>query len=540
MRSRFSMMASSREHKSRNRLFVETLVFLGFTLCPCLSLDASPDGQLKFHSPSFDEPFYRIQFPFVVKGEKLLIKNLELNGVKAGPFLAFKDGKNIALADPFGEGPYTIVLDYAWAAAKSYEVMLTYQLEEVKKAKTLTVTGLSPKEGGIPGGIEGFYRVYQVEEEAGIERNQEVVTLTLAAPKNELDPPNLVIFDGSKAIPFDVLETKESIPPESVSATHPVTATLKIALPVDAKAGEKKLLLVLKGDQGPAPMPGFAVSGQGLGKTVKNSKLALELDPQSGQINTIEAIEEGTKLFNKAGVIHWNPDVFVPGIAWDHSFDWNPPAIAEEKAGAFLYLNSRRGPLPRVKGVTLDVKYTLEAAAPYFISETKLNFENDLGVIAVRNDEMVFFRELFDSLLYRDKSRNIIKLPLKEKEGTPFGLVRIAPEDLGWVGLVNTREGYGFFSLRLLAAHGNLELPGEFLHRAGTYFYAPSDGNYVYWVRPLVYTWADYFTNNHLVFVPKGSFFYEKNAYIVLRLSEDLPQKLDLLLNKLRHPLRIF
>jgi hypothetical protein len=55
----------------------------------------------------------------------------------------------------------------------------------------------------------------------------------------------------------------------------------------------------------------------------------------------------------------------------------------------------------------------------------------------------------------------------------------------------------------------------------------------------LIYTWADHFTNTHFAFVPKGSFFYEKNAYVVLRLGENLPQKLDLLLMKLRNPLRI-
>lgn len=540
MRIRFSRTAHSRGWKFRNRLYVCVPGILILALGLCSFLKASPADLLKFHSPTFEEPFYRIRFPFVVNGDKVLIKNLDLNGAKAGPYLIFKDGKNVALSAPLEAGTYAFFLDYAWAGGKSYKVRLAYQPEKTKEPKTLEIAGVSPNEGGIPGGKEGFYRVYQVEEEAGIDRNQEVVTLTLVAPKADVNPPDIVVFDGQKAVPFEVLEREESVPPEAVSATHPPTSTLKVVLPIDAQAYDKKLLLVLKGDQRPAPAQGFTISGEGLGKTIKGSKLALEFHPQSGQINTIESIEAGTRLFNKAGAIHWNPDVFVPGVAWDHSFDWNPPATAEEKAGRFLYVNSRRGPLPRVKGVLLDVKYTLEADAPYFFSETRLDFEEGQGVIAVRNDEMVLFRDLFDSLLYRDKKGDVIKLPLTEKEGTPFGLVHVAPEDLGWVGLVNSREGFGFFSLRLLAAHGNFEFPGEFLHKAGTYFYAPSDGNYVYWVRPLIYTWADYFTNSHFAYVPKGSFFYERNAYIVARLSDDLPQKLDSLLKRLRSPLRIF
>jgi hypothetical protein len=532
--------ARSNIGKFQNHMCVCLFNVLLLALWNCSSLCASPADLLKFQSPSFEEPFYRIHFPFRVKGESVLIKDLMLNGAETGPYLVFKDGKNIATSAPLEEGTYQFALDYAWAGGKPYKASLLYQPEKAKTPKTMEFAGLSPRQGGIPGGREGFYRVYQVEEEAGIARNQEVVTLTLIAQKADIDPPDIVVFDGPQALPFEIMERTESVPPEAVSATHPLTATLKVVLPIDAEAYEKKLLIVLKGDEGPVPSQGFTISGEGFGKTIKGSKLALELNPQSGQVNTIESFEAGVKLFNKAGVVHWNPDVFVPGDAWDHSFDWNPPAIAEEKTGGYLYLNSRRGPLPRVTGVTLDVKYTLEAHAPYFFSETRLNFEEGMGVIAVRNDEMVLFRELFDSLLYRDKRGEIVKLPLKEKEGTPFGLVHIAPEDLGWVGLVNSREEFGFFSLRLQAAHGNFEIPGEFLHKAGTYFYAPAEGNYVYWVRPLIYTWADYFTNTHLAHVPKGSFFYEKNAYIVMRLSDDLPQKLDSLLKSLRQPLRIF
>jgi len=504
------------------------------------SLVASPAERLKFHAPGFDEPYYRIEFPFEVKGAKALIQNLKLNGTEAKDFLVIKDGKNIAASAPIDEGSYTFVLDYAWKGDKTYRANLTFRPEKSEKLETLEIAGLSPQEGGIPDGKEGFYRVYQVEEEAGIERNQEIIALTLTAPKTEIDPPEIVIFDGPKAIPFEIMESMDSFPPEAVAATHPITSTLKIVLPIDAKAYEKKLLLVLKGERGPSPDQRIVVTDKGLGKTIKGSKLSLQLHPQSGQINTIEFFDPAIKLFNKAGVIHWNPDVFVPGIAWDHSFDWNPPAVLEEKCGAYLYLNSRHGPLPRLQGVRLDIKYTIEAGAPYFLSETRLNFDEGLGVIAVRNDEMVLFRELFDFLFYRDKKGEIIKLPLKEKEKAPFGLVHVAPEDLSWVGLVNTRDGFGFFSLRLRSAHGNFEVPGEFLHKAGTYFYAPADGNYVYWVRPLIYTWANYFTNNHFAYVPKGSFFYEKNAYIVLRLSQDLPQTLDRLSIKLRNPLRVF
>jgi hypothetical protein len=500
---------------------------------------AADPADLIFRAPTWDEPVYRIQFPFEVTADKTLVKEILLNGEKTGHFLIFKDGKNVPAGTVLEKGVYDIVIDYAWAGGKSYRLTLVSQPEGSPR-RSSDLAGNSPRQGGIPAGEEGFYRIYKVEEEAGIERKAESVTLILTAPRSEIEDGTLVVFDGPAPVPYEILERKESYPPEKVAANHPVTLTYKIALPLDAAAGEKKMLLVLKG-KGLSPEPGkIVLLGQGLGKTVRTPKLVLELSPQSGQVNTIESLDAGVKLYNKAGVIHWNPDVFVPGVAWDHSFDWNPPPEFAEKNGAFVYLNSRKGPLPRIQDVFLEVKYTVEANAPYFISETRMHFLNDLGVIAVRNDEMVLFKELFDSLVYRDKARRVVQMPLAEKKGLPFGLVHIAPDSLDWVGLLNMKEGYGFFSLRLAAVAGNLEIPGEFHHKAGTYFYAPSDGNYVYWVRPLIYTWADFFTNNLFTFVPKGSLFYEKNAYIVLRLDKDWPSQLDGWHRKLASPLRVF
>jgi hypothetical protein len=505
-----------------------------------LAAMAAKAPALDFHAPSFQEPYYRIHFRFEVKGEKVLLKDISLNGTKVAPYLVFSQGKKVEPGTPLEKGLYDILLDYAWSAGKSYVASLQYLTEGRQKPAKYELKGTTPKDGGIPGGQEGFCRVYTVEEEAGLGRKGETAVMTMTAPKNQLDGADLVIFDGGRAIPYEIMEKGEFVPNEKAAATHPVTTTLKIILRLDAAAHERRWLLVLKGKNPVATPHEIRLIGDGLGKTVRTQDLAIEFSPKSGQINIIEASEPGIRLHNKAGVIHWNPDVFVQGLGWDHSFDWNPPAAFEDKAGGFVYFNSRRGPLPHIKDVFLDVKYTVEAGSPYFISETRLNFEKDLGVIAVRNDEMVLDKELFDALLYKDKNGDIVKLPLTEKEGLPFGLVHTAPADIAWVGLVNTTQGYGFFSLRINAADGNLEVPGAFLHKAGTCFYAPSEGTYVYWVRPLIYTWADYFTNNLHTFVPKGSFFYEKNAYGVWRITDDLPGRLDELVVKLRNPLRLF
>lgn len=507
-------------------------------LCPGVQY---AQAKLDFDSPRFESPDYLIHFSLEVKNDKLLITDIQINGLKAPHVVVLKGTKPADLAKPLDPGIYDVRLHYAWKENASYKATLFYKLENSEKIEKSEWNGVAPKDGGIPALCqEGFYRACRIEEEAGLERKAEIAYLTITAPKSEMGQPSFSLYDRKERIPFQIIDQKESTPPENSAKTHPVTVTYKLAVPLNARPYDKKIITVFNGEAAAVPEQSFILSGEGLGKSIKSTRLSLQFHPQSGQINAIEYLREGIKLYNKAGVIHWNPDVFIPGAAWDHSYDWKPPKSFEEKQGAFVYINARKGPMPHIQDVLLEVKYTLEKDAPYFISETRMNVEKDLGVIALRNDEMVLYNELFDSLMYRDKRGAIIKLPLKEMAGTPYGLVHIAPADLGWVGLLNTKEYYGFFSLRIGAANSNLDASGDFLHKAGTYFYAPSDGDYVYWVRPLLYTWADFTTNNQLTFLPKGSSFYEKNAYLLLMLDQNTPAALDTLLKKLRNPLRVF
>jgi len=496
---------------------------------------------LEFQSPSFNYTQYRITFQFEVKKEKILFQELLLNDKKFDYFFVLSKGKQVDLSKPLDTGMYDFFLDYAWKSSTKYRATLHYRLENSEEAKNEEKKGTSPKNGGIPSGKEGFYRAFKAEEPIGLERKGEIAYLTFTVPKQEFENENLLIFEGDSPIESQILEVMESIPPQKATENHPVTWTYKLAFPLDMSPSEKKVILVLRGESEILATSGININGDGLGKTVENRRISLEFHPKSGQINVIECIKEGVRLHNKdAGVIHWNPGCFIPGIAWDHSFNWNPPPSFEERIGNLLYTNSRRGPLQKIKDVILEVRYSLSKNSPYFISETMMSVEKDLAVIAMRNDEMVLHKELFDSLIYKDKNNLVTQMSLKEKEGYPDGLVHVAPDDVPWAGLLNTRLNYGFFSLRIEYTNNNLKTPGTWLNRPGTYFYAPSEGKYVYWVRPLLYTWSNYTTRNLLTYLPEGSIFYEKNAYILLPLTEDFPTQLDNLLEKLKNPIRIY
>lgn len=513
----------------------KALIRLVLFLVPILLLGDNS----QFQSPNFAIPYYRIIFSLDMNQDKCSVQEIQVNGHKWDSFFAFQDGKNIDLTKPMAKGRYTIEVDYAWNNNKKYQISVRYRSEDSQEMEKFEIQLEAPENGGNPVESEGFYRAYRAEELVGIERKEEICTAILTVSKKDFENEEFILTEGTAQIPYQILDVQESVPPERSAATHPTTLTYKIAFPLDMSPYQKKMLLLFKG-KGKTEKSGFAISGEGMDKTVKNNCISLEFHPKNGQINIIENVKHGIKLFNEAGVIHWNPGVHIPGIAWDHSFNWNPPPSFDETTGKYLYINTRRGSLQKIKDVNLEVRYTLGTGLPYFISETMMTFKKDLGVSAIRNDEMVLYKELFDSLVYKDKTGKIIKMPLQEKRDFPDGLVHVAPDDLEWVGLANSEKKYGFFSLRVDYANASLATSGSWLNKPGTNFYAPSSGKYVYWVRPLLYTWSEFTTRNLLTFVPEGSVFYEKNAYIILPLNGDFSEILDTLLKKLKNPVRVY
>ncbi len=145
--------------------------------------------------------------------------------------------------------------------------------------------------------------------------------------------------------------------------------------------------------------------------------------------------------------------------------------------------------------------------------------DKDLGVVALRNDEMVLFKELFDTIVYQDRAGSLVKKPLHELPDKPFGLAHIAPSELEWVGLVNAKAGYGFFSLRLETSVSNLEAAGG----------VPATGRArISTLPPTAITSIGSGPGSTpgassppatLTALPAGTILYEKNAYLLARWS---------------------
>ena len=426
-------------------------------------------ADVRFTAPTWEAPRYEIRLPLEVAATPLTLREVLLDGAAFGPFRVFRAGKLVDISKPLEKGAYEIVLDHAWSSGKRYSFSVVTHGPDPAKLDKRALAALSPVAGGVPSGSRrGILSRRQGRGDRRHRPHGRGRRARHHGREGRPPRPELRLFDGAEGAPLRGPGVQRIGSCRERGQDESALGDGQDRLPAERGPEGAEAPPRPQGEvRGRAP-GGIGLTGENLGKTLTTPHLVLAFHPKSGQILTIDAPDAGIKLCNKAGVIHWNPDVFVPGVAWDHSFDWNPPAIVRGEGGRLRLLNARSGPMPRVKDVIARGPLSRRRRPSLVhLRDDDGRRRRTSASIAVRNDEMVLYKELFDSFMYRDPNGEVVTGPLAEMPETPFGLAHIAPPDLAWVGLVNTREKFGFFSLRLAAAASNLGLGGDFPSRPG-------------------------------------------------------------------------
>jgi hypothetical protein len=156
-----------------------------------------------------------------------------------------------------------------------------------------------------------------------------------------------------------------------------------------------------------------------------------------------------------------------------------------------------------------------------------MSFNNDVELMLLRNDEMTM-DSLFTHLIYPDSKGNAAEMPLYNM--VKFDSLTKSPlaDDINWVGFINKKIGYGLVSLRLSYNNTNQEGKKSPLFEPHTKISA-SSGNGRYWNRRLIH--------EHNTLVPKGSVYYEENAYLVLDDLDDIAGQINHYINRLKSPI---
>jgi len=266
----------------------------------------------------------------------------------------------------------------------------------------------------------------------------------------------------------------------------------------------------------------LTVSGTGPSWTIENDRMLVKLHA-SGQIASVTLKDKSdAPIAPDTGIMHWNPGVYIPTRYWAHAFDWNPPDNYSIESGPLFVEIRRSGVFPDFPEVYLSITYRIFTGRSYVESGTVMRLRDDVGVVALRNDELVFDAGFFTHVGWDNgdgtvKVRQFSQLTPVNRHGDVLRLSDTIP----FVTMYNPASGVGAASLRIDYANIGPRGDQPVLFDNATYI-SSGGGELQYWFRPLVYFHVDW-DRKQLISVPQGSVYSERNFYYFYETGAENP-----------------
>ena len=362
------------------------------------------------------------------------------------------------------------------------------------------------------------------EEKAGVTRNLEYVTISLAQHNEEVlfleDVANGSIIRGEK-----LNHDKSAID----LSTY--------IFPMSIKAYEKKTFAVTS--------PNQKSETQKLRVTGKDVSIKIENDFFIADFNTNKSKEENglfpgqlagifikkKNVLIKRGHInmHWAPNFQKEGLDYKTIGHVNSNRAKITQKNSYLLEMIKTGKVRNYEEIDLYGRYNFFNGLPYFIYNSTMSFNKDVELMLLRNDEMTM-DSLYTHLIFPDSKGNLSEMPLYNM--VKFDSLTKAPleDNISWVGFINKKIGYGLVSLRLSYDNTNQEGKESPLFEPHTKISA-SSGNGRYWNRRLIH--------EHNTLVPKGSEYHEKNAYLIIDDLDDITGQINHYMQRLKSPITV-
>ncbi len=360
------------------------------------------------------------------------------------------------------------------------------------------------------------------EEKAGVNRNLDYVIVSLANHNEEVllleDVANGSIIRGEKL--------KHEISAEDLGT---------YIFPISIKAFEKRTFLVSSSNS--------EIETSKLDVTGKDVSIKIENEFFIADFNTNKAKEEnGLYPGQLAGIfikkknvlirrghinMHWAPNFQKEGLDYKTIGHVNSNNAKITQKNSYMLEMIKIGSVVDYEEIDLFGQYNFFDGLPYFVYTSTMSFNKDVELMLLRNDEMTM-DSLFTHLIYPDSKGNAAEMPLYNM--VKFDSLTKSPlaDDINWVGFINKKIGYGLVSLRLSYNNTNQEGKKSPLFEPHTKISA-SSGNGRYWNRRLIH--------EHNTLVPKGSVYYEENAYLVLDDLDDIAGQINHYINRLKSPI---
>ncbi|OGD19452.1 MAG: hypothetical protein A2W03_07200 [Candidatus Aminicenantes bacterium RBG_16_63_16] len=222
------------------------------------------------------------------------------------------------------------------------------------------------------------------------------------------------------------------------------------------------------------------------------------------------------------GVMHWEPGIFVPTRGWIHVFDWNPPPVCEIEQGPLFVEIRRSGLFPKVPEVNVSVTYRIFSNRSYVESSTCIEVVEPVGVVSLRNLNMVFDNGTFTHMAWpRDGVPVVKSLEDYPPVNTHNDVLRVS-DDIPFFALLNLAERIGVATVKDLYANHGPDGTAPVLFDNS--FYMSNGGNegLQYFFRPLVYFNVGW-DRKQLITLPKGSVYAERNYFLFFEANGNKP-----------------
>jgi hypothetical protein len=234
----------------------------------------------------------------------------------------------------------------------------------------------------------------------------------------------------------------------------------------------------------------------------------------SGQLASVTLLTgNGEKKLETASgpAIHRNPDINVLGRPWAHSHKWNPPDQTVAQEGPLVIEIVRSGVFPGVPEADLRIRYRFFADRNFMESFTEVELREDLSVIALRNDQLIFAPDSFTDFAWREKTGIERARFADHKADNPHGdIMKLWPET-PWVLFWNDDTGVAAGTVRVKQFNSGPGFSTPVNFEESTYL-MNLEGVRQSWMRPQTYLSISWSREAGL-HLPAGSRFSEVNLY---------------------------
>ncbi len=501
--------------------------------------------------PSSEHPFYHLRTSFNL--DQVLqyqIKQVKVNGKRVRDYTTYHNHSFLKDHMIEGGGLSEVVIRCDWKCGEDIAAVIEGESCNGKGSLSFTVKTKAPSYNGYWNPSWKYYAGIICTETAGITRVDEPVHVTLVFYSDRVANPEkevrIVSIDPESGIHREVPSQVYGISCykcDRPSVRYQPTTVFEVIFYADVPANSSRVYLAFYGNPD-APDPDYSgdlhVSGKGLGLSLENQFYKALLSEKSGVIDEIHMKMGVNRIFahhlETNGALHWNPGLYAPPRQWIHASDWDPPESYSQLAGSLFATARRSGPLDHYPESNISINYKFYDRVPWIIMSSTIEIKKEIAVKALRNGEIVLNQEFVNEFAWRGPDGTASSMIIKDGPRHPEH-AKVLPYDTPWACFFNRKYqcGLGMVTLKVT----NFRSDGGLSRTFQPYSYLQW-GPWVYYARPLVYTFA---SNNmgRLIPVPAGNIYYEEMAFLPVRFGMEKAhiQYLEDVYTKLSNPLYI-